>query len=363
MWIDPWTAYLEHLGVRFHPVEICTGLSVAGGRIEDARFAGGTVARGDHYVLAVPLEAAQKLMSEDLAPLDPQCDRLRTANMDELVSWMIGMQFFLREDVPLARGHLFFPDSPWALTAISQPQFWRNTVGLFRQHYGNGEVGGLISVDISEWNKPGAVVEKKARECSKEEIKTEVWWQLKAALNGSGPNQQTLTDDLLHSWHLDADLEFSEGKARTNHSPLLIHPPGSWALRPEAASAIPNLCFAADYVRTHTDLASMEAACEAGRRAVNAILEREHSTAERVPIWPLEEPAMFEPWKKLDADLYRVGRPHVFEIVGVKHAAEAADLFRRFSALTGLAQLDALISQFRIKDIVGGLFKQFGFGK
>jgi hypothetical protein len=145
-----------------------------------------------------------------------------------------------------------------------------------------------------------------------------------------------------------------------NRSPLLIHPPGSWALRPEAASAVPNLCFAADYVRTHTDLASMEAACEAGRRAANAILDREGSPATRAEIWPLEEPALFAPWKKLDADLYRIGRPHVFEIAGVRHAFEAADFFRRFSAFTGLSQLDTLLSQFKVKDIVGGLFSRLG---
>ena len=35
---------------------------------------------------------------------------------------------------------------------------------------------------------------------------------------------------------------------------------GSWAIRPEAATEIPNLVLAGDYVRTHTDLASMEGA-------------------------------------------------------------------------------------------------------
>ncbi len=363
MWIAPWTSHLKNLGVQFHPSETCVALDVAGDRIGGARFAGGAVAKGDHYVLAVPLEAAQLLMSQELAALDPQCSVLRATDADALISWMVGIQFFLREDVPLVRGHLFFPDSPWALTAISQPQFWRETVGLFRKHYGDGEVGGLISVDISEWNKPGGFIRKKARDCSKEEIQAEVWWQLKAALNGSRPDQQTLTDELLHSWHLDADMDYSAGGPPRNHSPLLIHPPGSWALRPEAASTVPNLCFAADYVRTYTDLASMEAACEAGRRAVNAILDRESSSAARAALWPLQEPAMFEPWKKLDADLYRVGRPHVLEILGVRHAVEAADLFRRFSAFTGLAQLDVLIGQFKVKDVVSGLFSRFGIGR
>jgi uncharacterized protein with NAD-binding domain and iron-sulfur cluster len=68
---------------------------------------------------------------------------------------------------------------------------------------------------------------------------------------------------------------------------LLVHPPMAWELRPEAASAIGNLCFAADYVRTNTDLASMEGACEAGRRAANAMLERTGSGAARAQVWSL----------------------------------------------------------------------------
>ena len=52
----------------------------------------------------------------------------------------------------------------------------------------------------------------------------------------------------------------------------------SWRLRPEAATAIPNLFLASDYVRTHTDLATMEGANEAARRAVNAILDARAAT-------------------------------------------------------------------------------------
>src|SRR6185295_18765328 len=79
MWIDPWTQHLKGLGVQLHAGETCTGFDVIGGRVAGARFASGLVAKGDHYVLAAPIEAAQQLISAELAALDPQCDRLRTA--------------------------------------------------------------------------------------------------------------------------------------------------------------------------------------------------------------------------------------------------------------------------------------------
>src|SRR5690606_5511854 len=119
----------------------------------------------DYYVLAVPLDAVPSLITPQIGSHDPVLDRLRTANVDDLVSWMVGIQYFLYEDVPLVRGHTFYPDSPWALTTISQPQFWRD-LGLFRRVYGGGDVGGLISVDISDWDTPGTFVHKTAKQCT-----------------------------------------------------------------------------------------------------------------------------------------------------------------------------------------------------
>src|SRR5207248_259840 len=139
---------------------------------------------------AVPVEVMQRLLTPELkegAPSLAHLDRLQT-------EWMIGMQFFLRKDVPIVRGHVIYADSAWALTSISQHQFWRQ-VDL--SEYGNGEVRGILSVDIADWHTPGnKVVFKPANQCTNEELKAEVWAQLKAHLNLG--NQQQLADaDLL----------------------------------------------------------------------------------------------------------------------------------------------------------------------
>ncbi|HTR52249.1 MAG TPA: FAD-dependent oxidoreductase [Kofleriaceae bacterium] len=358
MWFDPWIAQLESLGVKLHAGTGVAKLDVAGGRISGIEISGGGTAQADYYVLALPIDAAIGMITPEMAALDPVLARLAAKNPDDLVSWMCGIQYFLYEDVPLVRGHTFYPDSPWALTTISQPQFWRE-LGLFRRRYGGGDVGGLISVDVSDWETPGTFVKKPANQCAPDEVAAEIWQQLKAALNGASVDAQTLTDDLRHSWHLDDDLDFSLGLPPVNRGRLLVHPPGSWALRPEAATAIGNLVLASDYVRTYTDLASMEGANEAARHAVNAILASTGSK-EVVPTWPLVEPAQFAAWKKLDEKLYAHGHRHLFELLGIRRAAAAADLLRRITSITGLDKLDDWLDEIRPTAIINTLLAKLG---
>ncbi len=358
MWIDPWRSYLTSQGATLHAGEPAAELLVGGGQISGVRLASGPVVTADHYVLAVPLDAAINLISPAIGALDATLDTLRVQDPDDLVKWMVGIQYFLFEDVPLVKGHLFFPDSPWALTAISQPQFWRE-LGIFRRVYGDGEVGGCLSVDISEWETPGAFITKTAKECTPAEIASEVWQQLKAALNGAGEGGVVLFDELLHSYHLDQDLDFGGGLPPVNSSRLLVHPPGSWSLRPEAGSAIPNLVLAADYVRTHTNIASMEGACEAGRRATNVILDRTSSPAPRAPVWPLDEPQF--PWlKKLDARLLALGLPHLFDLLGARLAIRAVQRLRAIDEALGRDVRDDLFDKLKPTALLRWIARRIG---
>jgi uncharacterized protein with NAD-binding domain and iron-sulfur cluster len=352
MWIDPWVDLLQSRGVRLQPGVAVAGLDVEAGRISGVRLTGDPVPKvADFYVLAVPVDRAIAMITPQMGALDPALEKLRVSKADDLVSWMVGAQFFLKEDVQLVRGHTFYPDSPWALTSISQAQFWTDG-GAFRDRYGDGTVGGILSVDISDWDAPGLHVRKPAKQCTPEEVRRETWAQLTAALNGRAPGDVVLRDELLHSFHLDLDLDYTGGTPPTNHSRLLVHPPGSWAIRPEAATRIPNLVLAGDYVRTHTDIASMEGACEAARRAVNAILQRADSRATPVTIWPLIEPTEFDPWKQLDARLHAAHKGHLFELLGIRHAGTAAELLRRFEEISGLAALDDLLDEIRVTRII-----------
>jgi hypothetical protein len=88
-----------------------------------------------------------------------------------------------------------------------------------------------------------------------------------------------------------------------------VNTKGSWTDRPDATTRIPNLFLAADYVRTYTDLATMEGANEAARRAVNGILDATHSNARRCDVWPLREPPALKHARTFDRLLWRLRRP------------------------------------------------------
>jgi len=262
----------------------------------------------DYFILAVPVEQAAQLMSQDLIKADNTLSNIIT--LSKSVSWMNGIQFYLSEDVQINRGHVIYSDTEWAITSISQMQFWEQYA---IQTKGDGRVKGILSVDISDWFSKGRFNGKPADECTAQEVADEVWQQLKASLNVNG--QTILHDDLLVDWYLDRDIVHnpsindSKTNLSTNREPLLVNSINSWALRPEAYCAIPNLFFAADYVRTYTDLATMEGANEAARRAVNSLLDKEGIRNNTCTLWPLKEPAMFQPLKWYDKKRWEKGLP------------------------------------------------------
>ncbi|MGI8958888.1 MAG: hydroxysqualene dehydroxylase [Bryobacteraceae bacterium] len=304
VWLTPWVAYLRQRGVEFQSGTAIKGFTASTNGVNAATVETNGETReitADYYICAVPVEIMTGLVDSKLAALASSL-----ANLSQLrIAWMNGIQFYLLKDVPLEFGHTLYADSPWAITSVSQRQFWTQAN---LANYGNGQVGGILSVDISDWETPGIIYGKPAMHCTAEEIKNEVWAQLKTHLNVSGA--ETVRDDNLMSWFLDPDVQFPNPSAVTNLEPLMINTAGSLQYRPEASTEIPNLFLASDYVKTYTDVACMEAANEAARRAVNGILDQSGSHARHASLWPLQEPEYFQPLIDYDRLRFHLGLPH-----------------------------------------------------
>jgi uncharacterized protein with NAD-binding domain and iron-sulfur cluster len=304
VWIDPWVTYLEDLGVDLRLGATVEAIESDGDRVTGVRIEEGTeeyVVDADHYVSALPIEGMRDLLHPELERAAPSLrgiPKLQTAFMN-------GVQFYLTRDVPMIEGHGIYYDSPWALTTVSQRQFWTDYDDTY---FDEGEVEGILSVVISDWHEPGVLYGKPVHACSPEQIKDEVLAQLEQHV--SIADETRLTDDVIFDWFLDPAIEYGEeGEARSSE-PLLINTVGSFEHRPEAVTDAENLVLAADYVRTYTDLATMEAANEAARRAVNAVLERSGTTAPPCAVSDLSFPPLFDELRKIDARLYRRGLSH-----------------------------------------------------
>jgi hypothetical protein len=311
----------------------------------------------DFYVMALPVEqmAYHVNRSVMLTTHDPGLARI--VQLANHTDWMAGIQFYLCEDADLGQGHMIFMDSEWALTAIEQVQFWRGVGGVPRN------VKAIVSVDISAWDRRGRFVNKEAFNCTDDEIAHEVWAELKASVR-SERGQHLLHDGMLIGGKLSKGSSFvldesiaelydrrKQGayerarsvrpsvtrdrpgsdmaipyvygpRLRFNVEPLLINRIGSHDLRPEAKTKIENMFLASDYVLTETDLACMEGANEAARRAVNALLDQARSNRERCELYEFSLPGGL--LKQLTAFATLSSPADLAEGVG-KMAAKAAD--------------------------------------
>ncbi len=325
-WLNAWKKYLIEKGVKINQGWICSSIETD---VKNFNIKNVTVAKldevtrkplndkktleADYFVMAMPVERAAALISPDMIACDKTL--MGIIELAKSVNWMNGIQFYLNENITINQGHIIFSDSEYALTAISQVQFWEN-YDLTKR--GNGKIKGLLSVDISDWFNAGKFNKLPADECTKDQIKDEVLKQLMYSLNING--QEILTENMVEDFYLDRDIKeksneefisvFDNTKGQlTDREPLLVNNINTWNLRPEASCGIKNLFFASDYVKTNTDLATMEGANEAARRTVNCILSSDNYPAKMCEIWEFSEPWFLSLTKKFDKKRFEQGLP------------------------------------------------------
>jgi uncharacterized protein with NAD-binding domain and iron-sulfur cluster len=369
VWIDPWVHYLEtsrsgQIPVVFHSEQPVHSLvfdeaksRVAGIRLRrkvprgqdegDEEDDSMPHARGDqpiesdadYFIAAVPVESMQRIIHHSPSAIRVQAPSLTNLYRDVLqTNWMSGVMYYLKEDVTMGTGHVVFLDSEWALTSISQNQFWRKKV----DSYAYGKVSGILSVIISDWFTSSRGVTAQQTDNPKE-LADETLRQIREHL----PERiRTNLEQRVVGFYLDPALEyrmagpmpareFASRKARLrawartqppirkgmdptpeefverNLEPLFINTVDSWDARPSArVPEIDNLFLASDYVKTSTDLATMEGANEAARQAVNGILDVSKSRQLGCRIFGFDEPAFFAPFRAIDKLMYDRGFPH-----------------------------------------------------
>ncbi|UZF56210.1 FAD-dependent oxidoreductase [Gordonia polyisoprenivorans] len=302
-WIDPWVAYLRRAGVRFEMGEGAAAFEVGDKQITGVRTSSGRRVDADWYVAAMPLDRIRPLLGSAVLGAAPELSGILRLQDD----WMVGIQYFLSRRSNLPPGHIAALGTPWALTGLFQAAPW----GVdFARTYGDGRSKDCLSIDISDWDTPGILYGKTAKQCTRDEIAKEVWAQMSKAMNSGG--RELLRSEDIVTWSLDPGITWSPTIA--NATPLMVNTAGSLPHRPGVATSIANLFIGGDHVRTNIDLATMEGANESGRRVTNAILDAADSPAPHAAVYPLWELPMLDPLKAQDRDRYRAGLPHILDV-------------------------------------------------
>jgi 15-cis-phytoene desaturase len=320
VWLDPWLWFLRQNGVDYRFGARVQEIVLKNGAVDHVLIRENGVVgpvQGDYYIAALPLDSMEKLLTPDMLKADPQLRGIIGLNKgtDALphgsLRWMNGIQFYLKQPVTIngqhIEGHLNFLHSDWALTAIFQQDTWPN---FPLTEFGDGTVREVLSVVISDWDAKNSQG-KSAKECTQDEIRNEIWRQLKEGLNPLDPNHRVLDDANIHSVHLDSDIQSGQNGAppHTNAEPLLVNLVGTWSLRPSSETKIPNLFLAGDYVKTNTDLATMESANEGGRRAVRGIHAAENWQGKPCVVFPIQVPPEIQKLRAWDRWLFKIGLP------------------------------------------------------
>ena len=268
----------------------------------------------DWYVLAVPCEVLKQLLVNSPELVQQDEGLAKVFNLQ--TKWMNGIVLGVPDalDPPLPKGHVLCLDSQWALTLVDQTKLWADDhLKAVRKRWQT-----LLSVDISDWDSPGIWGLPAKWPPMRRELLDDLWRQLRQHL-------PVLPETPPRSFNLDFDIQNANlsverggpdtiAAKRTNDEPLLINTPGSWDNRPKARTCVPNLLVAGDFAQTYTNFASMEAANEAGRRAVSALFGAS-SYAGDCCYYDLTDPKIW--WfsrpqrvaRAIDSIIYRRGLP------------------------------------------------------
>lgn len=316
VWLNPWKEYLLKQGVKYNHGAQAIHIEMKDRKVNSitVKTGGSDLTQqkeisvsGDHYLFACPVERMADLISDEMMEVDACFSYLK--QLASSVSWMNGIQYYLNVDISINQGHIILSDTEWALTAISQKQYWKDYD--FSNRY-NGKVKGILSVDISDWlhtEYKGVLAEN----CDAETIDRYVWEQIEKSLNVDG--NIVVDRSMVEFFYLDRDIKWDKKKYQNvDKEPLLVNNTNTWSLRPTASTNIENLYLAGDYVRTNTDLATMEGANESARRAVNCIIDADGHKKSYAQIFKFKEPWFFDLMKWWDKNRYNKGLPYSSDI-------------------------------------------------
>lgn len=294
-WFEHWKHYLESKGVIFHLNSEITAVHEEDDKIQHIILADNTKVSGDVFFCSLPVESVVRLESLKI----PGIKELARRSYQLMMS--IQLYFDKKINLPYKNTAMYIPDSPWQLVIEPQGSIW---------HKSYNEIADLWSIGLCDSVRPGLLIKKPFVECSHEEIKQEVWYQIIQSEFNQYLHLDTVQIIDYNVW----DTYVYNGKKLDTYEPKFSTNQGTYYLRPENRTHLKNMYVATAYTKTDTDMFEMESAAESGRRAAK-ILEPS------IQVVGIQRPLFFGPYRLVDKvfpffDIYKYGSIFWF-IVGV----------------------------------------------
>jgi hypothetical protein len=369
-WFDPWVKHLKNMGVKFHlgyklhsvqpdNNKICSGnlpkvrpQKITSVKVMD-NYGNLTTVVSDHYIMAISPFGMGDVLKKSISSIKKESSRnivsienSKLYNLTKMtkqflnltqdgpqiqVSFRIG---FNKEDLwPVGnRESLILSDTKFNLTMYSQDELWDNNVYL------GPNIVSLWSGTACVSYIPGPLFGKSVVDLTRDQFKQEVLHQmskdegfndiLQKSTGGSfskllpyiihfeiWKSWKFVGDDLFHEYGDDIPHELKEDMDETGKlkhitiiEPKYVDSTNTRPHQPDTTTDISNLWMAGGHTRTSTNIWSMEAAAEAGRKAADKITGG-NSTIEH------DKGIVLRSMGKVDDVLYDRGMPNVVDIL------------------------------------------------
>lgn len=212
-----------------------------------------------------------------------------------------GVQIYFDQKIEMKRYGYFLIDSDWKMIVAPMDNFWDN-------NYKNKSVW---TINIANPELKSKRLNKTLLECSPDEIKEEVWYQIKNSCVKSfvkNDNFININPIMISLWK---NLKFTNNRIdldKTNDD-YFWNSIGTNKLRPEQKTDIENLYLTGALTKTNFYSYWTEGAVNSAYRTINEI------TKENLDYYKHERPIIFLPFNILDKFLYYLKLPNILLVL------------------------------------------------
>lgn len=312
-WFEPWVDYLESLGVKFYFNSPLKSISLEENKIDCVvveNNGNDCSIKADYYVMAISPFGMKTVLgnslfnnSEVLSDLKNQFVNLTQDGPHNQVSFRIGFNKkanWSDDDRPV-----ILSDSEFNITMYDQDKWW-NGVEL------GDDISTLWSGTACIGYSPGKLFRKPVTDLTEEEFEKEILNQLS---KDKGFNEmlkefsnETFPEMKKNIIHFEVWKSWKFSKPLTTMEPKYVDSTNTRKYQPSVISPFSNMFFAGGHTQTTTNIWSMEAAAEAGRRAADMITGEE-STFDH------DKGPILNTVGKIDDFLYDCNLPGIMETI------------------------------------------------